>query len=163
MFPVQTILCPTDFSDCSRSAFRLAGSLARAHGARLLVLHVNPPLGPLVAAGQARAQLQPPDHPERLWHALHRFQVPDANVRLEHQLAEGDPAREILRVAGESRCDLIVMGTHGRTDLERLLLGSVAERVLRQARCPVVTVKPARQPASRPAASTPAGAASHLL
>jgi nucleotide-binding universal stress UspA family protein len=60
---------------------------------------------------------------------------------VEHQLAEGDTAREILEVAREHGAGLIVMGTHGRTGLGRLLLGSVAEQVLRQSSCPVLTVK----------------------
>ncbi len=55
---------------------------------------------------------------------------------------DGDPAREILRVAAENECDLIVMGTHGRTGLERVLMGSVAEAVSRKAPCPVLTAKP---------------------
>jgi nucleotide-binding universal stress UspA family protein len=65
---------------------------------------------------------------------------------VEHHLKEGDPAAEILRLAQEARVDLIVMGMHGRTGLGRLLMGSVAERVVRQAPCPVLTVKvPQRQ------------------
>jgi nucleotide-binding universal stress UspA family protein len=62
-------------------------------------------------------------------------------VQLEYRLGTGDPATEILRLAGETKCDLIVMGTHGRTGLTRLVLGSVAEEVLRQAPCPVLAVK----------------------
>jgi nucleotide-binding universal stress UspA family protein len=68
-------------------------------------------------------------------------QPSDPAVKIEHRLAEGDPAREILRVARETGCDLIVMGTHGWTGLGRLLMGSVAEQVVRKATCPVLTVK----------------------
>jgi len=72
---------------------------------------------------------------------LERLPVTGENVRAERQLVEGDPVSEILRVAREMPADLIVMGTHGRTGLERLLMGSVAEEVLRKATCPVLTVK----------------------
>jgi nucleotide-binding universal stress UspA family protein len=60
---------------------------------------------------------------------------------VEHRLEEGEPAAQILRVAKETKAGLIVMGTHGRTGLERILLGSVAEKVLRKAVCPVLTVR----------------------
>jgi nucleotide-binding universal stress UspA family protein len=64
-----------------------------------------------------------------------------AKIRVEHHLREGDPATEILALAQEIGCDLIVIGTHGRTGVGRLLMGSVAEAVLRRAPCPVLTVK----------------------
>ena len=63
------------------------------------------------------------------------------NVPVDHYLAHGDPASEILRLAQDAKADVIVMGTHGRTGLPRLLMGSVAEQVVRKAPCPVVTVK----------------------
>jgi nucleotide-binding universal stress UspA family protein len=147
MSAIPTILCPTDFSACSRRAFRLAAALAGAQGARVLVLHVNPTLGPIVAYGGAMAQLQPPEYRDKLWHALRHFQAADSRVRVEHRVAEGDPVHEILRVVDETACELIVMGTHGRGGLGRLLLGSVAAEVMRQAPCPVVTVKvPPQEP-----------------
>src|SRR5262249_33247405 len=71
---------------------------------------------------------------------LRKIQAP-AEVRVEHRLAEGDAAAEILRVARETNCDLVVMGTHGRKGLGRLLMGSVAEQVVRKAPCPVLTLK----------------------
>jgi nucleotide-binding universal stress UspA family protein len=141
MFPVRTILHPTDFSDCSRYAFHLASAMAKEQGARLVILHVKPTLVSLVAYGEALAQLEPEDYQEKLWEVLHWFQVPDDRVRVEHRLVTGDPAQEILALADEVGCDVIVMGSHGRTGLQRLIVGSVAEHVLRQARCPVVTVK----------------------
>ena len=72
---------------------------------------------------------------------LSRLQPRDPKVRVEHLLQAGEPVEEILRVAREGPCDLIVMGTHGRTGLSRLLMGSVAEAVVRTASCPVVTIK----------------------
>jgi nucleotide-binding universal stress UspA family protein len=74
-------------------------------------------------------------------------------VTVTHRLAEGDPAKEIVREAQELNCDLVVLGTQGRTGLRRVLLGSVADKVLRRATCPVVTVGPAAGNAPQ----TPAG------
>jgi nucleotide-binding universal stress UspA family protein len=120
MSTIQTILHPTDFSERSDGALPIAQALARDQGARLVVLHVMDESAPAAAV---------------------RATVPDARVRMEQRLEKGDPAETILRVASEIKCDLIVMGTQGRTGLERLVMGSVAEKVLRQATCPVLIVK----------------------
>ncbi len=136
MAVLHTILFPTDFSERSQAVFPFACSLARDQGARLLVLYVDPP--PLFH-GEVVARRQEPDYEDRLWAELRRFQAP-AGVHVEHLLEEGKPAEEILRAAREHRCDLVVMATHGRTALRRLLMGSVAEDVLRQAPCPVLTL-----------------------
>src|SRR6516225_8710050 len=159
MFSVRTILCPVDFSDCSRYAFRLAGALARGQNSRLVVLHVSQKLGPMVANGEALAELQPKEYKEWLWKVLQRFQIRDAKINIEHRLVEGDPTREILKMAEETSCDVIVMGTHGRTRLQRMLMGSVAEQVLRKARCPVVAVKTPKMVGSLPSAAPKEGAA----
>ena len=127
----QTILHPTDFSERSGYAFQLACSLARDRGARLIVLHVMPV--PLV---QEKRFYQ-----EEMSAELNRLRAPDSQIQVEHRLEQGDPATQILRIAQETGCDLVVMGTHGRTGLDRLLMGSVAEEVVRRAACPVVTVK----------------------
>jgi nucleotide-binding universal stress UspA family protein len=127
MFRVRTILFPTDFSSYSNQAYRHAVTLAEKHRATLIVLYV-------AAAGQEtdlaywRGQLE---------------QIRPANPRIavEHLLLEGDPASEIVRYARDARMSLIVMGTHGRTGVERLLMGSVAEKVLRDAPCSVLVVK----------------------
>jgi nucleotide-binding universal stress UspA family protein len=144
MLPIRAILHPTDFSERSGYAFQLACSLARDHGARLIVLHVMPV--PLVQEKRL--------YREEMAEELNRLGAPDAQVRVEHRLEEGDPATQILRVAQETTCDLIVLGSHGRTGLDRLLMGSVAEQVVRRASCPVLTVKapfPPSQPAGAPA------------
>lgn len=160
MSSLHTILHPTDFSDCSRYAFRLAGMLAREQGARLVILHVKPTLGPMVAYGEALAELEPEGSQEKRWAILHRLRVSDPKVQVEHRLVEGQGAQEILRQAAEIGADLIVMGTHGRTGLSRLLMGSVAGEVLHKAQCPVVTVKiphpvshAIQSPATEPAAT----------
>jgi len=141
MLAIKTILHPTDYSEGANQAFQLACSLARDHGARLIVLHVSPP--PAATIGGMAAVPPLPDeheHPADLKKLLSMgSQFP--TVALEHRLIEGIPFEEILRVAEETSCDLIVMGTHGRTGLNRLVMGSVAEQVMRKASCPVLTVK----------------------
>jgi len=137
MLPIRTILHPTDFSERSVYALHLACALTRDYGARLVVLHVA--AAPLIIAAEGALPLEPDSVARAEKDQLDRLDVPDVGVRAERQLAEGDPVTEILRVAGEIHADLIVMGTHGRTGLERLLLGSVAELVMRKAPCPVLT------------------------
>jgi nucleotide-binding universal stress UspA family protein len=142
MLAIRTILHPTDFSPRSEYAFRLAGSLARDHGARLVVLHVTSP--PVVADGEVLTEIATEGYKQAVWDAFRHLQESDPKIRelrVDTQLVEGDPAAEILRVAEETGCDLIIMGTHGRTGLERVLMGSVAEQVVRKAPCPVLTVK----------------------
>lgn len=142
MLHLKTILHPTDFSDHSAYAFRLACLLARDHGARLVVMHVVATLGSeLVPYGEAVSELQPEGYQQKLWDELGRIQSPNPKVSLDHRLVEGDPSEEILRMAKETGCDIIVLGTHGRTGLKRLLMGSVAEQLVRKAPCPVLTVK----------------------
>jgi nucleotide-binding universal stress UspA family protein len=161
MLTLRTILHPTDFSEHSDNAFRLACSLARDYGARLLVLHVlERPL--LTYTGVMTAPPPPPPTEEQrqsVREQLHRIKPPDPALGVEHLLEEGDPATAILQVAQERPCELIVMGSHGRTGLGRLLMGSVAEQVVRKASCPVLTVKiPQRPvPSSEEHATTTAG------
>lgn len=139
MLPIRRILQPTDFSEWSEVAFRLATALARDYGASLIVLHVASNPAMVMADG-----IIPPavdDAKDSLREELQRIQTPDTSVHLIHRLEEGNPASEILRVAQAVGADLIVMGTHGRRGLKRLLMGSVAEQVVRNSPCPVLTVK----------------------
>jgi nucleotide-binding universal stress UspA family protein len=142
MIPLHTILHPTDLSERSQAAFHFACALAKDYGAQLHVLHVVPPgakqLAPLLDVG---SQATPVNALAALWEELRRLQPPDAAVRTEHRLEEGQAASMIVRVADEIHADLIVLGTHGRTGLSRVLMGSVAEQVVRRAGCAVVTVK----------------------
>jgi nucleotide-binding universal stress UspA family protein len=139
MLPLRTILHPTDYSEHSAYAFQVACALARDHGARLIVLHVAEPLSAFYLEGAVIPS--PEEYQEEVRERLRKIQVPDAKVVVERRLEEGDPAAGIVRVAREAGCDLIVMGTHGRMGLSRLLMGSVAEQVVRKAPCPVLTVK----------------------
>jgi nucleotide-binding universal stress UspA family protein len=138
MLPIHTILFPTDFSESAQAAFPLACSLARDCGARIVVLYVMPP--PL-GHEELQAQHHPGEYYAVPWSALRQVRPPDENVLVEHRLEEGDATKWILEVADEIHAGLIVLGTHGRTGLSRLVLGSVAEHVLRKATCPVLTVR----------------------
>jgi universal stress protein A len=139
MLPIHTILHPTDFSERSEYALRLACALARDYGSRLIVLHVA--TTPTVVYGEGIVPPVPEDYLDEAQEQLIRLVIPDADVHAERRFEEGEPATEILRVAQEIHADLIILGTHGRTGLSRLLLGSVAEQVVRRAACPVVSVK----------------------
>jgi nucleotide-binding universal stress UspA family protein len=152
MLPIHTILHPTDFSKQSEFAFELASSLARDYGAELYVVHVVTP--PVVVYGEGVLPVEPQSYQAELREKLNRLRSGEPEVRVLHRLVEGQPVDEILRLAKEIGCDLIVMGTHGRTGFGRVLMGSVAEKIVRTAPCPVVTV---RQPSSlaERASSTP--------
>jgi nucleotide-binding universal stress UspA family protein len=104
----------------------------------LIVLHVAEP--PVVGY---EGTMTPPAEGDwmALKERLRRIRAPDAKIPIKRRLEEGDPAAEILRVAAESDCDVIMMGTHGRTWMARVLMGSVAEQVVRRATCPVLVVK----------------------
>src|SRR5262245_26788321 len=161
MDPIRKVLVPTDFSAHADEAFRVAHTLARAVGAEVVLFHVaRPPAvvsegGQLLAnPGQAGAV--------NLWERFHSLQPADDKVRVEHQVIVADRPRagHILEMLDKLGCDLIVMGTHGRSWLKHLLLGSVAEEVVRLARCPVMVVKaptPTREP-PKPEPKQPAGA-----
>jgi nucleotide-binding universal stress UspA family protein len=142
---VKRILCATDFSDASEAAIAEAQKLAAALGAEMVLLHVAseaPQWSETVYTPAVRHVFES----QRAWAAA------GLNAWVVVLAGSGVPARtlvrtgvaweEILRVAREEQAELIVIGTHGSTGLNRLLLGSVAERVVRQARCPVLTVRP---------------------
>jgi nucleotide-binding universal stress UspA family protein/pimeloyl-ACP methyl ester carboxylesterase len=139
MLRVKSVLHPTDFSDASLEALHLARALARDYQATLVVLHVAPPPpGSTAGADDVRPDGHLSDLQLTLASWVATTDAPDVRTRL----AEGDPAKEIVRAAGEEGCDLIVLGTHGRSGLRRVLMGSVAEAVSRTAPCPVITVRP---------------------
>ena len=149
MLPFQTILIAADFSESSREAFRAACSLAREDETRVIVLNVMEPRYVPEPPGYLGDQpvrylrvARPPSEHESLQERLREVYTPDSPLDVEYQTREGDAAEEILRAAEETRSDLIVMGTHGRTGLRRLLAGSIAETVLRKARCPVLALRP---------------------
>lgn len=140
---IARILCPIDFSDFSRRAFDYAVTLARWYRASITALHVQPPAvsmaGPLSPLAPVEPVPLPPADLDPVRRQLAAFVSPEAHaLAIEPQAVEGEPAREILAEA--ETADLIVMGTHGRSGFERLVLGSVTETVLRKASCSVLTV-----------------------
>lgn len=140
---LNKILHPTDYSDASEEALRYAAALAHDHGARLVILHVVDTLGPEdLSYGEMAAGPQPASYRKQLWSDLHKVRPPDADVSVQYVLAEENPARAILRAAAELGCDLIVLGSHGRSGFRHWMEGGVAEAVVRAAPCPVLVVKP---------------------
>ncbi len=139
MLPIHTILHPTDLSDSARPAFELACALARDYSAELVIVHVVPPAR--VFAPDGIAVPFPAEEPYEALARLARLHPVDPNVRADHRLLDGDPTEEILKAARVVKADVIVMGTHGSSGLTRLLMGSVAESVMRKAPCPVLTVR----------------------
>ena len=141
MLAIKSILHPTDFSQSAGNAFLYARALAKQYGAQILLLHVIQ----LPVVGPAGTVPSPPPAPpidrEALKAQLKAIATANPELQIEFSLAENEPASAILDAAGQSGCDVIVMGTHGRTGLSRVLMGSVAERVVRSATCPVLTVK----------------------
>ena len=150
MLTVHGILHPTDFSDLSTNAFRLACGLALDYHAPLHILHVATAFeafeGELIFKQDSAPYLA------KDWEKLREYQWPDVDIR--YHLEEGEPAEQIIRVSHSIPCDFIVMGSHGRSGLPRLPLGSVAENVLREATCQVIIVKaPVAATSNVPAAS----------
>ena len=148
MIHVRNILYPTDFSSYSNQAYFHAVALAEIHGAQLTILYVCP-------EGLESPALPDNTLRRRYWQSqLEQIRPVNAEIAVRHVLLDGDPATQIVRFASASGIDLIVMGTHGRTERERLLLGSVAEKVLRDATCSVLVVKlPQRSPLTEPTAN----------
>jgi nucleotide-binding universal stress UspA family protein len=143
---IRRILHPTDFSSASRPALERALGLARDSRAEMIILHVMAPVIPMVGEGYI-----PPQTYEAIDTAARKSaqtkldaivaRTRKAGVRARGLLAEGMPHDRIVRVAKSQRVDLIVMGTHGRSGLARLFIGSVASRVVSAAACPVMTVR----------------------
>jgi nucleotide-binding universal stress UspA family protein len=151
MIAVKKILVPTDFSECSAAAVSYGRAMASVFGATLHLLHVvqDPYTQPWAAEA----------FPAPLGDLLEQWEQ-QAETRLKEQIPEaelgnavivtviGSPFYEIVRYADEQKIDLIVIGTHGRGPLGHMLLGSVAEKVVRKAPCPVLTVRQSPQIAS---------------
>jgi nucleotide-binding universal stress UspA family protein len=145
MKPIKKILVPLDFSPHSKAALDFAVDLARRYEAGLELLYVYEPLTYTLPEGYVLVT------PEQLSEILNKLQAQLETVRSQARsagasqvattLLQGGPVTEILRFARERDADLIVMGTHGRTGIKRLFIGSVAENVVRSSSCPVLTVR----------------------
>jgi nucleotide-binding universal stress UspA family protein len=130
MIRVKKILYPTDFSSYSNSAYFHALGLAETYNAALTIVYVYSPLAKVCETekGNFREQLE-------------QIRPAHAPVAVSHVFLEGDPATEIIRFAADAGVDVIVLGTHGRTGQDRQVMGSVAEKVVREASCSVLVVK----------------------
>jgi len=137
---IQVILAPIDLSAPSRDTAQVARTLARDLGARLVLLHVAP--WEVVVPGEVPLVVDLRECRDSLNALRDGLDGPDLKAEIQVMLRQGDAATEILDVAETTGCGLIVMGTHGRTGMLRLLMGSVSEAVLRRSRSPVLVIKP---------------------
>ncbi len=159
MIAIKNVLCPVDFSEFSRHALALAHVVARWYDATLTVLHAYPADMPQAVSGYPDLVSPGPlfvscETREEMVAELTRFTDSGGirDVRLRMEARDGGAVRTILEEANALPADLVVMGTHGHGGLDRLILGSVTEKVLRKASCPVLTVPP---PVSEPTATAP--------
>jgi nucleotide-binding universal stress UspA family protein len=149
MIAFNKIVYPTDFSPAAEAAFDAAQRLARDSQALLLIVHVHdsatqPTPGtvvPPVTMGGVEYSEMAEKATERAREELQKVIPADPEIRFEHRLLHGVSSERIVELAEEAQADLIVMGTHGRGGLKRLLMGSVAELVVRNASCPVLTLR----------------------
>lgn len=133
----STILVATDFSECSDAALNYATSLARDNKADLIIVHVDE-AGQFVDTGYAGWPTHSTD--DSTQKQLNETVPNDPNVRYNRFMLSGVPAQEITAFAESQKADLIVVGTHGRRGISHALLGSVAEKIVRTASCPVLTI-----------------------
>lgn len=148
---LRRILLPTDFSGCANYALPYAAAIARATNATVICVNVVEPIVPAVGyTGMAEA-MPIAEMSEQMEDSAER-ELPDVmncedlhGVKVEEVIGHGDAAAEIVRVADEQQVDLIVISSHGRTGLGRIIFGSTAEAVVRHARCPVLVVKPPQE------------------
>ena len=144
MIKIRKILTPTDFSQHSKEALRYAVELAKVHDAEIILGHVmEPPIYPTMFEGAAvavppldeslRKQLQ--EHLE----TMRKEEIGDLPTKVI--VREGSPTNELIELAREEDVDLIVIATHGYTGIKHMLLGSTAEKIVRNAPCPVLTVR----------------------
>jgi nucleotide-binding universal stress UspA family protein len=149
MIEIRRILCPIDFSEASRHALEHAVVLAKWYESRITALHIiHAPLfpqPPILVAGFAEATAPAVPNHTALEEELEAWLDPAHRVGIKTDaiVDDGNATARILEHASSSPADLIVMGTHGLSGFERFMLGSVAEKVLRKAMCPVMTVPPA--------------------
>jgi nucleotide-binding universal stress UspA family protein len=142
MLNIHRILHPTDSSPNGQRVFEVAAGLARDYNAKLIVLGVVVPPIQMGAFAGFGAELT--DARREMEAILADIEPMEAGVAIERVVVEGESAGEqIVRFAQDHECDLIVMGTHGRTGIQRLILGSVAQEVTRKAPCPVLLIRDA--------------------
>lgn len=144
MITFKKILCPIDYSDCSAKALKYAAGLALKDSARLYLMHIIDKR--IYDYGGPIYEVQPGKDDETIGQLKKKLgeSVPKeikGEIDVETIVTVGVPAQEIVNASNEKGVDLIVMGTHGRTGIAHVVMGSVAENVTRKAVCPVLTVR----------------------
>lgn len=148
MITFKKILCPVDYSDCSAKALRYAAGLALKDSAKLYLMHVIDKR--VYDYGGPIYEVQPSPDEDVINHLKEKLEesVPKeirGDIDVETIVTVGVPAQEIVNIADDKGVDIIVMGTHGRTGIAHVVMGSVAENVVRKALCPVLTVRQAKR------------------
>ena len=149
MFPFKKILCPTDFSDASLCGLKMASAMADNFDTEIILLNVHKPIPhlptPRLEASEVTFDISAYEKHVAEDALEHLATIADSelsdNVEPRLEVRIGQPAQEILKVAEEEKVDAIVIATHGYTGLKQVVFGSVAQRVVRRASCPVVTVR----------------------
>ena len=147
---IRHILAPTDFSDYSKQALRDASELAQTFGATLALLHVvepSPYLGEFTPPPMGEDLLDDLEQQARAKLARILPEAQQAKIEMPRSVVMGSPSLKIVETAEAEHVDLIVMATHGPTGLSHLLIGSVTERVVHTAPCPVLTIRPVTEKA----------------
>ena len=145
MVDIKKILCAVDFSEASNEVADYTATLARAMSAEVLVLYVAPSLSQYVGFHVPPSSIENfvKDIVAGADESMKNFlDTHFAGLTIKGEVATGYAAEEIIQVAEEEKADLIVMGTHGRKGIDRILFGSVAEKVVKTAKCPVLTIRP---------------------
>ncbi|NLT66288.1 MAG: universal stress protein [Acidobacteria bacterium] len=150
MLPVKKILCPTDFSDPSFMALEAAAELARHFSAELIVLNVVPPVPGLDVDFISSSQFDVTAYQKEIERSAESelqkeiSKLGNRDIQIRSQILAGGAADQIVRFGQDEQVDLIVIATHGRTGFDRLVFGSVAEKVVRLAGQPVLTIRAPR-------------------
>lgn len=149
MIPIKKILCPTDFSEPSREAIKIASELASHFKSELCLVHIVSPvpilpfpegIPPTFDVHSYQQELEASSR-KALQEVVRQMESNQVHSRLI--MVQGDPAKQITDLAREEKPDIMVLSTHGKTEWERLIFGSVAEKVIRLAPCPVLLIPPA--------------------
>ena len=146
MIKIEKILFPTDFSEHSRHAFSYAMSFAKEYGARLYMLHIVEDVQYLANAYMFDVPIMPSfaDMEQSRLKEMQEFidrEAADSSISIEKMIKHGRPFIEIIQTARDENIDLIVIATHGRSGLEYVFFGSTAEKVVRKAPCPVLSIR----------------------
>jgi nucleotide-binding universal stress UspA family protein len=148
MLPIKKILCPTDFSEPSIAGVRTAAELAGEFDAEILLVHVVSPIPtPVFSTAPGPTSFDVPIYQKALEEQaknelenMRKKEIPE-NIKVKTYIAHGNPGRRIIKLVEEEHVDLVVISGHGEGGIQRLIFGSVAEKVVREACCPVLSIR----------------------